>query len=157
MSSTTPLRRSPRLAEKQTVEAATIEPPIEPKPKRVRMTKPIEPETKFRDLTAEEMKADLELRNKMLPISYALRAATIRIRTNDDFKIIEKAAEKLSLMNRGIIYDSMDGFFISDIIHNSRLATIGDEAHKWTFQACNNFLNTLKNRITNPPTRTWVP
>lgn len=152
MSSLTPLRRSVRLAEKaQSIQVTQVAP--------IKKSKKVEPEqeTNFRDLTPEEMKADFELRTTMLFICEKIRTAAKRPRTNEDFKIIEKAAEKLLKINRGIVHDNMDGFFICDIIRNSKDAKIGDENHKWTIEACDNFINSVQHRLDNPPTRTWSP
>jgi hypothetical protein len=161
MASAIPVRRSARLAEKAARAELYVSPPTTPahvaaQPPRA-PKKAIVEDTHYRNLTPEEMKADFELRTKMLPICEAIRAAAKRPRTNEDFKLIEKAAEKLYEMSRGIIFNSMDEFFIIDIIHISREAKIGDETHKWTIQACNNYINALKSRMENQPTRTFDP
>jgi hypothetical protein len=171
MASTTPVRRSARLAEKEEMKAEKEMMKAEAKAMKEAekalmkaekaavkaSAKKVVEDTHYRNLTPEEMKADLELRTKMLPICEAIRAAAKRPRTNEDFKLIEKAAEKLYEMSRGIVYDSMDEFFIIDIIHISREAKIGDENHKWTIQACNNYINALKSRMEKQPTRTFDP
>ena len=173
MASAIPVRRSARLAEKEALKAEMKAEKEEMKAEMKSEKEALKAEKEaakkaakdaakaaaeeacFRDLTPEEMKSDFELRTKMLPICKAIRAAAKHPRTNEDFKLIEKAAEKLYEMSAGIIYDSMDGFFVCDIIHISREAKIGHETHKWLIQACNNYINALINRMENQPTRTW--
>jgi hypothetical protein len=157
MASATPVRRSARLAEKAATQVAPVV-EVAPIPKPVsKPKKKVVEDTHFRDLTPEEMKADFELRTKMLTICEAIIQFAKRPRTNEDFKIVERAAEKLYEMSRGIVYDSMDGFFICDIISNSRKATIGSDEQRYTIDCCSFFISSLKNRMKNQPTRTFDP
>jgi hypothetical protein len=129
---------------------------VAPKPPRA-PKKATALDSKYRDLTEEEKRADFELRMKMLLFCQAIKKAAKMARTREDFYAVEMAGEELYKMSKGIIYDSMDEFFVCDIIHISRKAKLGDETHKWCIEACTNYINCLKDRLVKQPTRTFDP
>jgi hypothetical protein len=150
---TTPLRRSARLAEKANKPVEEVSNEVIHRIPKAIVYPPQPSYRKWRDLTAEEIKFDYELRLKLLEFAEQIRKDLGMARIREDFLKCMEKLDTLLDMSSDLIYEKGDEMFITDSKSWADQAVLGHEYHKWAIDSCKSYIKSLQNNISTPPTK----